>query len=95
MKKYLLVGAAALMASLSLASMSQAADLKIKVNPSAPIVDDSITVSWTVVKPLKAGWHYDVSLVGKSGYACNGFVTNGEQAQPRQGQAHVDVLLAL
>ena len=63
MKKFILASAAA--AALAITAIAPAiasADTPIKVTPANPVVDDLVTVSWKVTKPLKPGWHYEVSI---------------------------------
>jgi hypothetical protein len=63
-----------------------AAMTKMSVNPSKPIVDDAITVSFKVDRKLKPGYHWEASLIGDScGYAA-GLVVKASKQKPKKGK---------
>lgn len=74
----------AFVALTALAAPAQA-KVKLRVTPISPIVDDSVTVSWRADRALKAGYHYEGSLVAGSGLECAGLVLKKSKRHPKKG----------
>jgi hypothetical protein len=62
------------------------AAVKIKINPSAPVVDDSVRVSFKTDRKLKPGYHWQASILGHTcGYASS-FVHKDSKRKARKGK---------
>lgn len=83
-RKAIPAAACALVASLAIAAPA-GAKVKLRVTPSSPIVDDSVTVSWRADRTLRAGYHYEGSLVAGSGLDCAGLVLKKSKRRPKKG----------
>ena len=67
---------------MAVAAPAAHAMVPLKVNPATPIVDDDITVSFQVKKRLKPGWHYEASVIARTGYDCATFVYKDSKRNP-------------
>jgi hypothetical protein len=62
------------------------ATVKIKLNPGAPVVDDSVRVSFRTDRKLKPGYHWQASILGHTcGYASS-FVYKDSTRKVRKGK---------
>lgn len=68
------------------AAPSALAMVPLKVTPKKPIVDDDVVVKFKVKKPLKAGWHYEASVIARSGTECASFVYVSSKRNPKKGK---------
>ncbi len=85
-RRRLATAVAAVAASVIVAAPA-AAMVNVKINPAKPIVDDStITVSMKVPRTLKAGYHWQASVLGAScRYAAN-LVWKDSKQKPKKGK---------
>ena len=81
-----LVAAALVAPASALASTVPSAHIPLKVNPATPIVDDSVTVSFRVVTPLRPGWHYTAVLLDDPDDGCSWMVDKQSYRNPGKGK---------
>jgi hypothetical protein len=84
-KSAVLVSAVAALGAASVLPASASAQVKPRVSPAAPIVDDAITVSWRTDRTLKPGYHYEIAVVTAPGTGCASFVVKKSKRHPKKG----------